>query len=252
MKSPLAGLVLDRYDRRARLAPALIVALPVGLAIVTWFPSGFRGLATAVSIGAWCGVTLLAANMGRDMGKQREPRLFARWGGKPTTRLLRHRDAPNHTLLERQHELLSALVPEPPGPSREEERADPARADEVYELWTAVLRERTRDTTKFPLLFAENCSYGFRRNLWGMKPLGITTALIGGAAGVAKVWLTGPSDSTAPLAATCAGACTLLLLGWLFWFRDSWVRIPAEAYAERLLAALEYVVPDSHPRRSHG
>ena len=40
------------------------------------------------------------------------------------------------------------------------------------------LREATRDTSRFPLVFAENANYGFRRNLWGLRPIGTGVAVV--------------------------------------------------------------------------
>jgi hypothetical protein len=37
---------------------------------------------------------------------------------------------------------------------------------------------RARDKTKYPLLFEEDCNYGFRRNMFGIRWLGVTVALI--------------------------------------------------------------------------
>jgi len=43
----------------------------------------------------------------------------------------------------------------------------------------------------------------------------------------------------APIALVCATLNLLFLLGWVIWFTPDWVRIAADAYAERLLAACE-------------
>jgi len=156
----------DAYTARARLLPALIVALPLGIATLAWFPNGVLGWGAIWALIVWSGGTVLLAEVGRDAGKRKEPALFASWGGTPTTRLLRHRDAANRPLLARRHDQLAALTGIPK-PTAAREAAAPAAADQVYDAWTRVLRDRTRDRKKYELVFAENCSYGFRRNLWG-------------------------------------------------------------------------------------
>ncbi len=229
---------VDAYTVRARLLPALIAALPLGIATLAWFPTGILGWGTVWALIVWSGGTFLLAEVGRDAGKRKEPDLFASWGGKPTTRLLRHHGAANRPLLARRHARLAALTGIA-APTAGAEAADRAAVDEVYETWSVVLRDRTRDHTTFDLIFAENCSYGFRRNLWGMKPVGTVLAVAGLAAVAVIPWLD-LSVRPAPRvgAVIVAGAINaLLVLGWLFVIRPAWVRTPAEAYAERLLEA---------------
>lgn len=234
-------VVLDAYTRRARLWPALLVALPLGLATLAWFPEGLAGWGTLWGLVAWSGGTALLAQVGRDKGKVKESRLVENWGGMPTTRMLRHRHAANKVILARYHKKLQELLPDTKIPTPAEEQADPAGADEIYKNCTAFLRAKSRDRKRFALVFEENCNYGFRRNLWGMKPLGITTALAGIVA-VAFYFVVnyfGKGVAVPPRALMCGVGNLLLLLGWVLWFTPDWVKIPAEAYAERLLEASE-------------
>jgi len=153
--------------------------------------------------------------------------------------MLRHRGVSNTVLVQQRHKKLQELLPDQKIPTAEEELANPERADEVYEAATAILREKTRDKKRFPLVFEENCNYGFRRNLWGMKPLGTFAAVVGTAAVAALIvmhyrYANVVMSSITPTAAVLNG---LLLLAWLFWVTPAWVKIAADAYAERLLAA---------------
>jgi hypothetical protein len=146
-------------------------------------------------------------------------------------------------LLQRRHRKLQELLPDQKIPTPEEELANPQRADEIYQAAAAFLKEKTRDKQRFPLVFEENCNYGFRRNLWGMKPLGIFTAVAGMAAVAALIVMyyrhtRGAMSSITPTAAVLNG---LLLLAWFFWVTPAWVRIAADAYAERLLAACDTI-----------
>jgi hypothetical protein len=168
----------DSYSLQARLCPALLVAMPVGLAIVAWFPAQFVGWGPLVSITTTCGFGVLLAHFGRDAGKRKEPWLFQQWGGKPTTQLLRHRNnqLDGHTKA-RYHGKLERLLPDIPVPSTRKESANQDAADQVYTAWAKYLIEKTRDTKRFSLIFKENVSYGFRRNLWGWKTLGVFLSL---------------------------------------------------------------------------
>lgn len=166
----------DTYTFQARLRPGLLVVLPVGLALVAWFPDKFLGWTLTVSVATTCGLTALVAQIARDQGKRKEPKLFDLWGGSPTTRRLRHR----HTTLDwislaRCHSALETALGLP-APTPNEELADPATADALYEAFVRHSRNATRDTKNHRLVFAENVNYGFRRNVWGMRPAGITLA----------------------------------------------------------------------------
>ena len=99
-------------------------------------------------------------------------------------------------------------------------------------------------------MFDEHCSYGFRRNLWGLKGVGVALGIVGVAVTLGLLVAHGTLgievDVPRVVAATVLSAA--LLLCWSFWITESWVRIPAEAYAERLLAVgIEAGGRDSNP-----
>ncbi len=215
--------------------------MPLGLATVAWFPTQFAGWAVIWGLVAWCGGTILLAQFGRDLGRKKEVILFQMWGGKPTTRILRHREATNTTTLMRWHRKLQELIPDVRMPTPEEEAADPGRADEVYDACGAFLRERTRDHTRFPVVFEENCNYGFRRNLWGMRPLGVATTLAGMlAVGALIVLNTQIKHVNTPPVAYVGGALNaVLLVMWGAWVTPEWVKTTANAYADRLLSSCD-------------
>ena len=232
--------ISDPYVRRARLQPALLAALPLALAALSYSPDGLRGWGLLWTIIVASGGTALLAQIARDRGKKKEASLFQRWGGKPTTRLLRHRDAPNDIVLVRRHTFLQKAIADIHIPTANAERENPERADQVYEACTSYLIEKTRDKELFPLVFEENCNYGFRRNLWGMKPLGMTTSAIGFLAiGLLVVLDIQTRAPVPPIAFVCAGVSLLLFLGWIGWFTPSWVKVAADSYAERLLSSFE-------------
>jgi hypothetical protein len=54
-------------------------------------------------------------------------------------------------------------------PTADEERTNSSRANDFYLSANTWLREHTRDTRAFSILFAENITYGFRRNLLGLR-----------------------------------------------------------------------------------
>ena len=125
-------------------------------------------------------------------------------------------------------------------PDEAEERLDSNAADKRYDEAVRLLRERVRSDRKtFPLVFAENCGYGFRRNSLGLRPFAFA---IGAGAGVtsAVVLVAGIGDQDFD-AARWALALVVAILSsayWLFVVKPSWVRRAAELYADRAFEAL--------------
>jgi hypothetical protein len=238
---------IDAYSIKARLMPSFLVLLPFGLALAAWFPTQISGWKSAVAAAAYCGALVWLAELGRDQGKKKEPALFKMWGGKPTTRLLRHRhSALDSVTLARYHSVISKFIGKPL-PNRDDEEFGEKAADELYESGVKMLLEKTRDQEKFALLFKENVSYGFRRNLWGMKPAAILICSIGLMASLVPVYLAIERHEPAPPMAFCmAPIIIVLLVWWLLRVTPQWVRLPADAYAQRLLAACDTLETASH------
>ncbi len=249
MKTETTKGILDEHDRNARLKPALLAILPASL-LITGQGVGFSA-AMGVLVGSLSaiGFTWVLAQFARDWGLRKQPRLFTVWDGKPTIALLRHRNAVlNPHTRARYHEALSRAIGKA-FPTVAEEQVDPESADAIYDSAGDFLREETRDQKKFPLVFKELVSYGFRRNLWGMKPFGIGLASV--CVVLQLAILTREIVAQHPVAPTLlltTLANFLLLLGWLFIVSPSWVRIPADAYAERLLAACT-VLDTNQPKK---
>ena len=231
----------DSYTRYARIAPVFIVLLPLGISVAVWFPG--EDILAKMSIMTLAPVLLavLAAQFGRHWGKEKEKSLWQSWGGAPTTQFLRHRDTTfNPIIRARCHKKLQELLPDCAMPSSEMEERNPRRADQVYEVCTRFLRTQTRDKKRFPLVYKENIQYGFLRNLWGMKWLGLTFVLIGLIACGIRAWSIWEKLESIPLELVVGSllclACSVL---WIFWISPDTIRIAANAYAERLLETCE-------------
>ena len=244
----------DAYTLRARLFPALVVAAPIALAVLSWCFTSRADLATLWTAIAWFGGIAVLAQLGRDAGKRKEKVLFDQWKGKPTTRMLRHRDSTNPKTTQVRHEQLRLLFPDLPLPGTQQENDDPKAADEVYDAMVTELRSRTRDKNKFRLVFEENCNYGFRRNLWGMKAVGIAICC-GGVAATLTQFVLGYLKIVT-VNTLVAGAASVAIVGmlilWLGVVRLGWVRAPADAYAERLLESLPLLGATKGASRSAG
>src|SRR4051794_35638489 len=152
--------MLDAYTRKARLAPAALAALPAAALLGGGLLTPTR--ASSVLAMAFGGVGILICGLVRDAGLRLQPALWASWGGPPTTRRLRWRDAENPAAVQRLHERLNPLLSHRL-PTAAQERKDPVDADRRYDEAVATLRTRTRDPARYGLVLAENMEYGFRR-----------------------------------------------------------------------------------------
>ena len=235
----------DPYERKARVTPGLLLALPLLVPLVAVYGSKNAVLTGVLAVLGGCGAVFALANIARGRGKSLEEALVRRWGGLPTTILLRHRnDVFDRYTKERYHEAIRTKLGIPI-PSAAEEVAAPAVADQAYMAAARRLRELTRGDTK--LLLKENIAYGFHSNMLAMKPIGIVTCLLGLLYGLV---LAGVVELN-PLAVNLvnlarpglAAAMTLvisvaLLASWLFYFDADAVRRVGFAYAERLFECL--------------
>jgi len=188
-----------------------------------------------------CGGAFLLTQLARDSGKKHEASLFVKWGGLPSITIFRYRDPRIDAITKgRYHKKLAGLVKEAKAPTPELEQTDPTGADAVYTAWSNYLRVNTRDTKKFALLFQENVAYGYRRNVWGLRALGITASLFSvGACGIRLFLLHSSTGKIDEALGGAAAFAAIILLLWLFRFNGDWVRVPADAYAERLAECAE-------------
>lgn len=234
-------LPLDSYSLRARFFPAVVVLAPAIAAAAAWVPLESLSLKTLASVGCLAALASLLSHLARDVGKRQEPGLFARWGGAPSIRFLRHRDEtlPEATR-ERYRAKLATLVPSVALPSSRSEKANPDGADDVYRSCCDWLREATRERAKFGLLFDELVAYGFRRNLWAMKPVGITLSLLAISAAGLRIWKSLAAEQAPTVESFTAVVLSALLLAWwLLRITPNWVKASSEAYARQLLASCD-------------
>lgn len=235
----------DPYDKKARVFPGLLVALPVLVPILWIFGPRNPYLTALLTLVASCGVLYWLASIARGRGKAVEERLVSKWGGMPSTLILRHRDKFLDSISTVRYHLqirdkLGINLPSPA-----EELVDFAAADDLYIGATRLLREKTRGKSN-ALLLKENIAYGFQRNMLGMKPFGILTCLCGIAAGLVlakavqlKPWQLNFENLAEPGG---AGGMTLVvsvvLLGAWLTVTESTVRRVGYVYAERLFESL--------------
>ena len=247
----IVSKVTDPYERPARLYPALLALLPLFALIMLLYGPKATALTGAMTVAVSCGGLYLTTNLCRELGKRLEEKLYRKWGGKPTTQLLRHRDPTIEGVTKRRYHAFLAGKINVPFPDRDQEASDPVAADDSYQSGVRWLLNHTRpeDGKKFDLIFKENVAYGFRRNALGVKPFGLVVAVASllWVSVIERVFLNSghqfidlvalarmPEPATASLVVSAA-----MMVVWLLFFTRSSARTAAFTYAETLLRACD-------------
>jgi hypothetical protein len=182
----------DAYTIRARVFPAIIAAIPalaMLILLVSW-----TGLALSSGI-AVIGVLIILymfSDFARSQGRKIEPRIYELLGGKPSVTMMRRADTVLDTDSKDRYRAFLASKLKRTAPTAAEEAQNQAVADAFYEQAGTWLRENTRDVKKFSILFNENITYGYRRNLLGLKwiALGLNLVVVAICAGL--LWHNAP------------------------------------------------------------
>lgn len=237
--------IKDPYEQKARVFPGLLVVLPLLVPLLWIFGPKNPILTTLLGLIVSCGAVYALASIARGMGKRLEEKLVVRWGGMPTTLILRHRDSFLDSLSKSRYhndirQKLGVTLP-----TADEELANPIAADDMYIGSTRQLRELTRGKTH-ALLLKENIAYGFHRNMLAVRPIGVLTSLVGILLGLvlSKAIQLKPLgfDFSNLAEPSLAGGMTLavstiLLLSWAY-FNEASVKRMGYVYAERLFESL--------------
>ncbi|MCK1577755.1 hypothetical protein [Bradyrhizobium sp. 174] len=160
---------LDSYAIKARYYPALLATIPSLAALAILISWGRFGLTTIIGSAAMPVLVFASADIARRLGKRTEEQIYAECGGKPSVMMLRYSDNTFDTTSKAQYRAFLGTKIQQPVPVDNAEQRDVKAGDSFYERAGAWLRENTRNTKKFSILFAENITYGFRRNLFGLK-----------------------------------------------------------------------------------
>lgn len=234
-------LPFDEYSLKARVLPAFLVFLPGIFTLSAWVPLDKFSQFAILGISINSVLAVLMAEFIRDQGAEKEPDLWKSWGGKPSSQLLRHRNRDASPQKRNKWRKAIENVTATPLPSAASEKSSPDEADNSYDTAVSILKEITRDKDLDGLLLKENIGYGFRRNLWASKPVGVFTSLLSvlvcAGAIAFENWGNMPlSKWKVDLQAVGALLLsTFLLVWWVSRIKKDWVRKQAFKYAERLL-----------------
>ena len=163
----------DAYTIRARLFPAIIAAAPALAAVALLISWSSFGLSSAIASIAILVLMFAIADFSRARGRKLETQLYGKHGGLPSITLFRVSDQTIAASVKDRYRTFLAGRLGVEVPSAEVEYLDKTAADKFYEQCGTWLRQNTRDTKRFSILFGENITYGFRRNLLGVKAIAL-------------------------------------------------------------------------------
>lgn len=132
---------------------------------------------------------------------------------------------------------MSKMVVGTTSPTPALEAKDPAQADQIYQAWLEHLKKLARnDKKKYPHVFNENMSYGFHRNLYGLKPFAIIVLLCCVVISSGAAWHNWQQSKLFPKQdLICLGVFVCDLLFWVFCVSCAMVKQVAYEYAQRLI-----------------
>lgn len=237
---------MSNYNILARVYPVVISLLPL-IAVGVLYSLQLNSYSPVLtSIGISGALLFLLAQLGRDRGKSKERYLWKSWGGAPTTQVLRFaNDRIDVFTKRRYHAALKRACPIDIDITEEFEKSNFEVADQVYQSWTKYMINFTRDVEKFQLVFKENINYGFRRNIWGLKPFALSLIFILLIANTLFFYFKYGISKISLLPTEFFILTVILLVDLLFWIfivKQSWVKIAAFAYAERLFEQTDKIL----------
>lgn len=170
--------LFDAYIVRARLFPAVIAiapALTLLLLAGSWTDPNLPEIISSLGLAV---LLFAGADLARRAGLRKERKLFSATGGRPyITELTRADNSLFDEASKAEYRAFLAAKVNRQVPSAAEEIADSESVRAFYNACFRWLRENTRDKERFHVLLGENISYGFRRNMWGLKWFGIAVNL---------------------------------------------------------------------------
>ena len=132
--------IFDAYSLRARLFPALFASAPLIIALAILVPWDRLSWTHAIAGIAVPVILFVAADIARRAGKSKEHGYYKKWGGVPTTRMLRHRDDTLDADTKKAYLTFVAGKIAMTAPTSDEEAANPSKADAFYERCIRWLR----------------------------------------------------------------------------------------------------------------
>ena len=237
----------DEYEWRARVQPAIIISLPAVLTLWSVFSFKDVSLTGATASGvASIAIIYALSTVVRANGRRIEPRLLERWGGIPSTVIMRWRDQRiGPDLKKKYHGAVRSLLGLPM-PSQQEEVENPVGADELLTQAFDRVRGILRTEDPHGLWFKNNCDYGFHRNLLGTRNIWLVISLVALAGSSLVAYFKPGLAVIAALALNALFLAGCLYMGWSTLPRG--IENAAFEYAESAWESFLNVFSQKHPR----
>lgn len=234
---------IDTYWSRAQLKPAQFTLLPVLVTVGgQWAPAAPESTVGILGLTILLVLPFLMAPFVRLVGRSVEARLCSEWGGMPTSRwMLRSANQLDRQTKARFRAYLERHIDGWEAPSQADEETDREGALARYDSAVRWLRDRTRDRRRFSLVFRARVSYRLRRNAYGLRWVGIISALACVAVNVDSIFdVTTIRGNPVSIIEVLALLISVAAIGfWLGVVSKRWVRDAADAEARALLATCD-------------
>ncbi|PSH62222.1 hypothetical protein [Phyllobacterium sophorae] len=236
----------DSYTLRARVFPALIAGLPTLAMLFFVIPWDRLGISHLIASTMAIVLLVAFADVARRAGRNVETIL----GTRATPELWYRTDNAIDSISKERYRAFMGTKLQVSPPTEQDEISNPAQADQFYLSAGFWLRDHTRDTKKFKLLYEELLTYGFRRNLLGLKPVALClnaiVAILCLAAIVSPVEL--PIHQSIERLTVVIVAVVLHSAYMIFAVGKQAVREASRSYGVQLIASCETLL--APPRRS--
>lgn len=184
----------DGYTMRARITPALLASLPSLALPFVLVPWNHLGLSNAI-VSVMSFLLLFAfSDVVRRTGLRVERKLKTR----ATPELWYRSDHRLPTASKNLYREFIAGKLKQVAPSEADEINDPSAANDFYAAAALWLRDNTRDKKRFNLLYEELITYGYRRNLLGVKPVAVVANFVVALFGAAIMYFDIPYFKAIP------------------------------------------------------
>ncbi len=221
------------------MTPGLFGIAPITITVVALGLKANPVISIGLGVLSATGGSYLLSMIVGNAGRRVQPGLYQRWGGRPTTQLLRTRGAASNPT---QRDIWRKAIEGVTGLqllTKRREAANPTEADHVIEAATDQVRYLGHDS-QFPVLANENAAYGLERNLWGFRWAGRGIALLCLAAVSLTLVLGRHTSFHVSVGAAAAGIATnaLVLIAWCVLPSRTRAREAAFRYGHQLLNAV--------------
>lgn len=227
--------LFDAYNLRVRFSVGLILITPIIISIYLLVPNASNFSFTVIILVLCFGACNLMMSLSRFLSRKATSKCFP--GLMPAQQMLMPEDDTLDPITKkRYHKFFSSKLN---NLSFSKESATAVNSCKSAVNW---LISQTRDAEKFPLIKEETINFGFSKNLYGLKPLGISIssflAILEIGTTVAKYHLKFGYVEYSGLIASAIISCTYTIV-WIFLITKEWVKDSGYRYAKALLSACD-------------